>query len=258
MPTQAELKHARMISDAIVDKLPAQVIETTPGELTEALKQFCGTLSGEAPEFTPVVSDWHGLHGFCNLTVATHIAENGGSAVPGWTIWEWKGVFWTAEFHLCWRSPLGTIIDVTPKPDGETSILFVPDTTYPEDFDFTKRPRNVRQRIRQAADKQPEIDRLIEKLNPTQRVYEENRAQKAGLSLGSWIARKIEDDPIIELIDQTITACNEHEEYEDSKREGQYIRADQKLRDLIMRRQRRMERLKTVMAAESRTAETPL
>lgn len=32
-----------------------------------------------------------------------------------------------AEFHAVWLSPEGQMIDITPKPHGETQILFVPD-----------------------------------------------------------------------------------------------------------------------------------
>jgi hypothetical protein len=31
------------------------------------------------------------------------------------------------EFHAVWSSPQGRLLDVTPKPDGETRILFLPD-----------------------------------------------------------------------------------------------------------------------------------
>jgi hypothetical protein len=47
--------------------------------------------------------------------------------VLGWCIWEWPGILLNAEFHACWLSPEGEIIDITPKPDGEKTVLFLPD-----------------------------------------------------------------------------------------------------------------------------------
>ena len=45
----------------------------------------------------------------------------------GWQLWEWPRVLVEAEFHAVWLSPQGRMVEITPKPHGETSILFVPD-----------------------------------------------------------------------------------------------------------------------------------
>jgi hypothetical protein len=45
----------------------------------------------------------------------------------GWTVWYKQDYLIEGEFHAVWRSPEGVLSDITPKPDGERRILFVPD-----------------------------------------------------------------------------------------------------------------------------------
>lgn len=45
----------------------------------------------------------------------------------GWQLWEWPHVLVEAEFHAVWQSPQGQMIDLTPKPHQESTVLFVPD-----------------------------------------------------------------------------------------------------------------------------------
>lgn len=37
-------------------------------------------------------------------------------------------MFLEAEFHACWLDQEGNLIDITPKLDGDSIILFLPDT----------------------------------------------------------------------------------------------------------------------------------
>lgn len=239
-----------MISDELIKRNPAQVLETTPAEITETLKEFCIDLCWSEPTFIPVQSDQEGMYGFCNLTVAEKIKKEGGKPVHGWTIWEWAGVFWTAEFHMVWENPNGEMIDVTPKPDGETSILFLRDFSFEADFDFLNRPVSRRKRIRADEDRAGIVAEAIGKLNERQRTYEETRAAKSGVSLEEWMDRKLPHDEINRLIDEAIQACHDHEVYLDSRKNGVFIKTNQALQNLIDRRKTKMNQLKLAIARQ--------
>lgn len=56
--------------------------------------------------------------------------EHGGEIVHGWCLWMVPDIWVEAEFHAVWRpTGGGSMVDVTPKPDGKDEILFLPDTT---------------------------------------------------------------------------------------------------------------------------------
>jgi hypothetical protein len=66
--------------------------------------------------------------------VQRRIAADGGEPVLGWKIWEWYGVMIESEFHMIWRSPDGTLHDMTPNASPFERVLFLPDPsqTYEE------------------------------------------------------------------------------------------------------------------------------
>ncbi len=73
--------------------------ETTPTAITPAVISLCGSLSTEPPTYVPVRQDRHGIYGFCNLGVLEKIKADGGTIRFGWNIWEYPGLYLTAEFH---------------------------------------------------------------------------------------------------------------------------------------------------------------
>lgn len=106
---------------------------TTPKAVTPEVLAFCEkVVPGQEPKFVPVSPCEGCVPNNCFINVEKVIAANGGEVRYGWIIWENK-VFWDAEFHGCWVPPDGwlggtiTLLDVTPKPDGESQILFLPD-----------------------------------------------------------------------------------------------------------------------------------
>lgn len=82
-----------------------------------------------------------------------------------------------------WVDPTGKLVDITPKPDGETRIVFAGDPTYPPDFDFTKRPNNRRWRIYQPADRAELAQAEITAFTESQLKYETGRAIRKGVTL---------------------------------------------------------------------------
>lgn len=91
----------------------------------------------------------------CFATVDSQIADLGGEKVFGWVIWERPKVLIEGEFHAIWKAPDGTLLDLSPRPDGERHICFAADT---ENIYNGFQVDNVRQAL--SAD--PLVQRLIE------------------------------------------------------------------------------------------------
>ena len=103
--------------------------QTTPIRITRDIIKFCREIDpNSTPTFIQVNPTEEVRFNFCMTDVPAYALKNGGERVFGWTIWEVPGLFLEAEFHTCYKNIEGTIIDITPKPDGETHILFLPDT----------------------------------------------------------------------------------------------------------------------------------
>jgi len=83
--------------------------------------------SGFSPIWVQVRPAKGALPGECFFNVPEQIKIKGGGIRYGWTVWQCANLFIEGEFHAVWVSPQGDLFDPTPKDDGETRILFVPD-----------------------------------------------------------------------------------------------------------------------------------
>ncbi|AVT76689.1 hypothetical protein RPPS3_26260 [Rhodopseudomonas palustris] len=235
---------------AATEKLTAEraeastIAETTPTALTPKLAAFCATLASSSPLYLPVVPDRNGFYGWCNSGVMEKTRVDGGAPVYGWTIWEWPNVLATAEFHCVWESPNGELIDITPKPKDEKTILFVPDRSYNKDFDFDNRPGNRRCNAYEGISKTVTAARKIESLGASQLAYEMRRATKANVSLQQWIENKLQDDPRTGMIDRLIEATDQHEAHFDTLGTDGMIKPDRKFFDLLKRRLAALDQVK--------------
>lgn len=64
----------------------------------------------------------------CHLNNLVKVKLSGGSIVFGWVFWEdYKRGFIEASFHSMWKNFDGKLIDITPRVDKETKILFIRD-----------------------------------------------------------------------------------------------------------------------------------
>jgi hypothetical protein len=185
--------------------------ETTPTTIGPEIVALCESINADPPVIVPVCKDPNGLYGFCNVGVLEKVKVDGGTIRFGWNIWEYPGVYLTAEFHAVWVDPVGNLVDITPKPDGETRIVFGGDRTYPHDFDFTKRPNNRRARIYQPADQGKLAQERIATFSASQVAYETKRATHKGLTLEQWIESRLPIDPLPDLIDTFIRDADERE-----------------------------------------------
>ncbi len=91
----------------------------------------------------------------CFVTVAQQVERHGGDQQIGWAIWEWPRVFIEAEFHCVWRSPEGSLVDVSARPIHVPRVLFLPDPA---------RAYEGRQvdNIRKPLDRDPRIKRFLD------------------------------------------------------------------------------------------------
>ncbi|WP_139181725.1 hypothetical protein [Edaphosphingomonas haloaromaticamans] len=101
---------------------------TTPVTIGPMVAALIRQLGGE-PMRVPVVPQAGCEHGECFAGVSRLVGKTGGEMVTGWCIWERPRAWAEAEHHAVWRREDGSLIDPTPKPDGETEILFVPDAS---------------------------------------------------------------------------------------------------------------------------------
>jgi hypothetical protein len=218
--------------------------ETTPPEITPEVRAFAAQLSNEPPNRVPVRNDKFGVYGWCSNGVLEKIKHDGGSIVFGWTIWEWPGVLLTGEFHAVWMDAKNNFYDITPKPHGETEIIFVPDRNYGSDFDFDRRPLNRRYQLYKRPDVSGAVSSKLAAMKPKQRECETKRATKAGMSLEEWMLRKQPPDRKDVLIRQFIEVCDAHGREIDTLHPGSgFVEASPKLIELEQRKRRLLDEL---------------
>ena len=185
--------------------------ETAPAEINAAVVEFAESLGSSKPISVTVIQDPCGLYGWSADGVLEKIRHDGGSIEFGWVLWEWPTVLLTAEFHAVWKDPTGALLDITPKPGGESHIVFVPDKAYPPGFDFANRPRNQRWSLYGAGDEARRVAIQMERMSASQLAYETKRAAKAGKSLRELILARLPKDSLPDLIDR-FTIASEHRE----------------------------------------------
>jgi len=99
-----------------------------PEATNEHVKSLIKKLGLDGPPISVTVRpDTNAVRADCFGNVDSKVRAEGGEAVCGWCLWLFPGVWVESEFHAVWRSPDGELVDVTPKPDGDEHILFVPD-----------------------------------------------------------------------------------------------------------------------------------
>jgi hypothetical protein len=99
---------------------------TTPRTVDD-VRDFLVRVPGESPRFIPVRAEPWALENHCDSNCLAKVQrEGGGRVVPGWAIWLMPGHFIEAEYHCVYEDSGGSLVDITPKTDGETRILFVP------------------------------------------------------------------------------------------------------------------------------------
>jgi len=84
--------------------------------------------TNEKPIYLNVTPEPYAEIDECIAAVYKKIEKDEGSIQLGWQIWHMPNIIIEAEFHAVWKSPDGTLKDITPKIEGVHKILFVPDS----------------------------------------------------------------------------------------------------------------------------------
>jgi hypothetical protein len=226
------------------------VTETTPEEISPEVIAFSESLGAKAPLYVPVQQDPCGIYGMCFVGVADKIKADAGSICHGWAIWETlPGLFLTAEFHAVWVSPSGELIDITPKPQRETRVVFAPDPRYAADFDFLKRPNSHRVRIYRPADLVERARERIAQFNTRQYEYESGRAARKGVSLEEWVASKLPRDPVPDLIDEVLAKAAEKDRLLTPVSQGAFCSDIPRMHSLQNEIARRLQQIRSLQPA---------
>jgi SEC-C motif len=129
----------------------AKTFTTNPSEISASILSLCTEINQDhKPTWVQVVPEHNAVVRECFTNVSNKVARDGGSLVHGWAIWEWKRVFVEAEHHAVWEKR-GELTDVTPHPNGEKTILFLPDPTRVYDFEAEKRLVNFKRSLNECA-----------------------------------------------------------------------------------------------------------
>ena len=233
------------------------VTETTPDEISPEVIAFCKSFGAQPPLFVPVQQDPCGIYGMRFIGVADKIKTGGGSICHGWAIWEMlPRLFLTAEFHAIWVSPAGELIDITPKPQGETGIAFAPDPRYPADFDFLKRPNSHRVRIYRPAHPMERARERIAKFDKRQYEYESGRATRKCMSLEEWVTSKLPRDPVPELIDELLTRAEEKDRLLTPVPEGAFCSDIPRLQSLQNEITRRLQLIRSLASPAGKSVDS--
>lgn len=101
---------------------------TTPTAINENVLRLKAKLGlGTEPVFVPVCDTQGYKVADCFNNVRLKMEKDGGLVQHGWNVWELPQKIVEGEFHAVWVNHDCKYVDITPKPDGETKILFIPD-----------------------------------------------------------------------------------------------------------------------------------
>jgi hypothetical protein len=126
---------------------------TTPAFVSQDIEKLCRQIDPSTePVYIRVQPELWCEMNQCFDNAARYEREHGGCVQYGWLIWEMPRLLVEAEFHAAWLSPDGSLIDVTPKVDGESQVLFLPDSNRAYDgtlVDNVRRPLSDDPYVRQ-------------------------------------------------------------------------------------------------------------
>lgn len=86
---------------------------TTPKHYDTDVVEVCRLISGRTPKIVPIKTESFSEDAKCFHNVLEKVRRDGGEVVQGWLITLNKGVYFSAIFHAVWRTPDGTLVDIT-------------------------------------------------------------------------------------------------------------------------------------------------
>ena len=106
--------------------------QTTPLKVNGDIRKFCERISRHKPVFVDY-TEYGCRPNWCHMNVGILVEKLGGQCLPGWLIWASSKMI-DAVHHSVWHSPDNTLVDPTPKEDGEQRVLFLPDPSHTFDY----------------------------------------------------------------------------------------------------------------------------
>lgn len=102
-----------------------------PSEVTSDVQRLAKQLSPDkSPELIPIKTASWAVKNECFAAVEEKVKRHGGTLVYGWDIAEWPNIKLEAEFHAVWRSPAGSLIDVSCRSEEHAMFLVDPKREY--------------------------------------------------------------------------------------------------------------------------------
>jgi hypothetical protein len=186
--------------------------ETSPALITAEIAAFACPAATTHPVRVAVQPREGALEGWCVRNVAAAVKAEGGHPVFGWLVWT-AAHFMTAEYHSVWMTPAGTLLDPTPKVDGERYVVFGADPGAGPDYDFLARPPARRIRTYVGRTRLERARDAIACFNEKELRSKRSRAQKSEQSLDEWVAARLSEHDQLEIaIDRLLNCSNEIEE----------------------------------------------
>nr|WP_311527969.1 hypothetical protein [uncultured Ralstonia sp.] len=109
-------------------------------EIRQAREVPAAEYSDTPPIFVPVQPMAGARPLKCWFNVRDAIADRGGRAVFGWSLWARPDGHYQAIHHGVWEQPSGSLVDITPMQIGGDSILFMADARVPFDYGRLRAP----------------------------------------------------------------------------------------------------------------------
>ena len=97
--------------------------------ITKAILKLARQIDAtSAPDYVTVEPGEECLPNRCFQNVAAMVKRHGGSVQHGWRMREQASAYVEGEFYAVWRRLDGALIDVTPRVEGLSEILFLADS----------------------------------------------------------------------------------------------------------------------------------
>ena len=92
----------------------AEILPKTPKRYDSDVLEACKSICGGKPVDVPIVPETQSKDAFCWFNVEEKVARDGGEPAYGWLVVVYKERWIKAIPHAVWKSPEGTLVDITP------------------------------------------------------------------------------------------------------------------------------------------------
>lgn len=149
-----EMDKSEQPPTSVPEHPPILISVTSPQSIDFYVEKLLNKMSAEyEPEIIPVKTEPYAKINSCFFNVEEKVKLDGGMVHYGWAIFKTPNIY-EAERHAVWESPDGTLIDITPRPNYLSRIMFVSDNNFTYQGQLTDN-------VRINATKNPVVDDFI-------------------------------------------------------------------------------------------------